>query len=109
MGRSFSLTSRPILVFLRRAPRLSEATDLDGAIWLLGVGPTVRLHLLERREIPAGHDHPRGALIALQGAIIDHRRNQKYVVVFKSPNFGDVHAAALTQAAGNLFMRPATA
>ena len=96
MGRSFSLTSRPIPAFLRRAPPLSKPTDLDGAIRLLGVGPTVRLHLHESREIPAWRDHPRGALVALQGAIIDHRLSQKYVVVFKPPNFGDVHAAART-------------
>jgi hypothetical protein len=54
------------------------------------------LHLHESRKISAWHDHPRGALVALQGAIIDHRLSQKYEVVFKPPNFGDVHAAART-------------
>ena len=57
---------------------------------VLGAGPTVRLHLHEFREILACHDYRRGALI-------DHRLSQKDVVVFKPPNFGEVHAAARTQ------------
>jgi hypothetical protein len=96
MDRSCSLSSRPIPVFLRRAPPLSRPADLDGAIWLLGAGPTVRLHLHESRENPAWHDHLRGALVARQGVIIDHRLSQKDVVVFKPPDLGDVHAAALS-------------
>lgn len=79
----------PIPVFLQPALPLSKQTDLDGAIGLWGAGPTVRLPLQESREIRAWHDHPRGALI-------DHGLSQKDVVVFKPPNFGDVHAAALS-------------
>ena len=75
---------------------MRKQTDLDGAIRLLGAGPTVRLHLHESREIPASHNHPRGALFVLQGSLIEHQLSQKDVVVFKPPNFGDVLAAART-------------
>jgi hypothetical protein len=59
---------------------------------LLSAGLSVRTHLRESREIPAWLNHPRGALFALPGALINHRLSKKDVVVFKSPNLKDVHA-----------------